>query len=196
MPLTMTPAIVLPTAAPAVPSRGKGPRPVMNAMLHTTFSAVYRMPRRNGVRASPAARSAPPIMKNSSMPRLPTNMMRRTGRAAARTAGAAYTRPSNEVPQHAEHGHHERDEDDEDLNRDADRGVAGVPHEAAHQRVIHDPLQPTDEVLEGGGPRDQPDGAGDRPLDDGAVEGPGCTHRTTHLVPTPGVEAPRPRAGG
>ena len=35
------------------------------------------MPSRSGVRASPAARSAPPSMKKSIMPMLPVNMMRR-----------------------------------------------------------------------------------------------------------------------
>ncbi len=34
-------------------------------------------PRRSGVRASPAERSAPLSMKNSNMPKLATNMMRR-----------------------------------------------------------------------------------------------------------------------
>jgi len=68
----------------------------MNVTLHAMFSAVSSTPRRNGVRASPAARSAPPIMKNSSMPMLPTNMMRRNGSASARTAGVALTTPSRE----------------------------------------------------------------------------------------------------
>src|SRR2546422_7339046 len=49
MPLTTMPATVVPTAAPAVPKRGRGPRPVMNATLHAMFRAVRRTPRRSGV---------------------------------------------------------------------------------------------------------------------------------------------------
>src|SRR2546430_12804481 len=52
-----------------------------------------------------------------------------------------------------------------------DRGVAGVPHEVTHQRVIDDALEPADEVLQHRGPGKHPDGARERPLDDGAVEG-------------------------
>src|SRR5947208_1299785 len=52
-PLMTRPATVVPTAAPAVPKRGKGPRPVMNATLHAMFSAVRSTPRRSRVRASP-----------------------------------------------------------------------------------------------------------------------------------------------
>src|SRR5438105_4747764 len=90
------PATVVPTAAPAVPSRGRGPRPVMNAILHAMFRAVRRIPRCSGVRASPAARNAPPTMKKSSNPMLPTNMIRRNGKASTRTAGAAFTTPSSD----------------------------------------------------------------------------------------------------
>ncbi len=35
-------------------------------------------------------------MKKSSIPRLPTNMMRRNGSASARTAGAAFTTSSSD----------------------------------------------------------------------------------------------------
>ena len=35
-------------------------------------------------------------MKKSSIPRLPTNMIRRNGSASARTAGAAFTTPSSD----------------------------------------------------------------------------------------------------
>src|SRR6266516_4083296 len=87
------PATVVPTAAPAVPRRGRGPRPVMNATLQAMFRTVRRIPRCSGVRASPAARNAPPTMKKSSIPMLPTNMMRRTGGASTRTPGAAFTTP-------------------------------------------------------------------------------------------------------
>ena len=90
------PATVVPTAAPAVPSRGRGPRPVMNATLHAMFRTVRRIPRCSGVRASPAARNAPPTMKNSSIPMLPTNMIRKNGNASTCTAGAAFTTPSSE----------------------------------------------------------------------------------------------------
>src|SRR5207245_814965 len=93
--LTTMPATAVPTAAPAVPNRGNGPRPVMNATLHAMFRTVRRIPSRSGVRASPTARKAPPTMKKSSVPRLPTNMIRRNGNASARTAGAAFTTPSS-----------------------------------------------------------------------------------------------------
>src|SRR6266704_176568 len=139
MPLTMTPAIVLPTAAPAVPSRGKGPRPVMNAMLHTTFSAVYRMPRRNGVRASPAARGArgvhqaeqrgrqdPAERREHAAPERHRREKRLVDRAVDHLGVVPPREAGDEDTHPAEHGHHERDDDDEDLNRDADRRVAGV----------------------------------------------------------------------
>ena len=35
-------------------------------------------------------------MKKSSIPMLPTNMMRKNGNASARTAGAAFTTPSRD----------------------------------------------------------------------------------------------------
>ena len=73
----------------------------------------------------------------------------------------------------AEHRHDEHDDDDEDLDRDADGGVARVPHEVADEGMIHHALQPADEVLEHRGPGEHPDGAGQRSLDDGAVERPG-----------------------
>src|SRR5213593_1964391 len=212
VPLMTSPATVVPTAAPAVPRRGRGPRPVMNATLHAMFNTVRRIPRRIGVRASPAARSAPPTMKNSSIPMLPTNMMRRNGNASWRTAGAALTTPSSDGArtqpseeglvhgaidllavvgageaghQHAhpaEHRHDEHDHDNEDLDRDADGGVAGVPHEVTHQGVIDDALQPADEVLQHRGPGDHPHGVGDRALDDGAVEGLGRRRGCGHGV--------------
>src|SRR6266516_4262903 len=72
--------------------RGMGPSPRMRITLSTMLRTVSITPRRSGVRASPAERSAPPTMKNSSMPTLPTNMMRRNGRASTRTAGAAFTK--------------------------------------------------------------------------------------------------------
>ncbi len=53
------------------------------------------MPSIIGVRASPAARSAPPNMKNTIMPMLHRNMMRRNGSASAFTCGAAFTRSSS-----------------------------------------------------------------------------------------------------
>ena len=56
---------------------------------------VRAMPSRIGVRASPAERSAPPSMKNSIIPRLHANMMRRNGSASARTSGAACTSSSS-----------------------------------------------------------------------------------------------------
>ena len=70
MPPTLTLAIAVPMAAPRVPKRG------IRRMFSRMFKTVIRTPRRIGVLASPAARSAPLNMKNSSMPMLETNMIR------------------------------------------------------------------------------------------------------------------------
>ena len=53
------------------------------------------MPSTIGVRASPADRSAPPSMKNTSIPLLHRNITRRNGSACTFTAGAAFTRSSS-----------------------------------------------------------------------------------------------------
>ncbi len=66
----------------------------MKITLRTTFNTVSTIPRRRGVWASPADRSAPPSMKNSIMPKLNRNMMRMYGSASACTAGVAFTRSS------------------------------------------------------------------------------------------------------
>ena len=87
-------AMAVPIAAPRVPNAGNGPAPLMNTTLSTKLRTVIAMPSRSGVRASPAARSAPPSMKNISMPMLKTNIVRRNGSASARTAGVACTRSS------------------------------------------------------------------------------------------------------
>ena len=88
-------AIDVPIAAPTVPYAGIGPSPRMSTTLSAMLSSVIETPRTIGVRASPADRSAPPIMKNISMPLLNTNIVRRNGSASACTAGAAFTRSSN-----------------------------------------------------------------------------------------------------
>ena len=67
--------------------RRTGPSRGMSTTLKTALSTVAAMPRRSGVRASPAARNAPPSMKNTSRPTLPTNIVRRKGSAAAFTGG-------------------------------------------------------------------------------------------------------------
>ena len=64
--------------------------------LSTMFSTVIATPRRSGVRASPADRSAPLIMKKISMPMLKTNMMRIYGSASTCTSGAALIRLSSD----------------------------------------------------------------------------------------------------
>ena len=69
-------AMAVPMAAPAVPNAGIGPSPRMRMTFSTMLSAVITSPRRNGVRASPAARSAPFIMKKISIPMLNTNTIR------------------------------------------------------------------------------------------------------------------------
>ena len=83
------------------------------------------------------------------------------------------TRTGKARDQHAhpgEHRVHEYDDDDEDLNRHADRRVAGVADEIAHQCVIDHPLHAADHVLDHRRPRDHPDGAGERTVDNRAVE--------------------------
>ena len=164
------------------------------------------MPSRSGVRASPAARSAPPSMKNISMPMLNTNIVRRNGSASARTSGVACTSssshgdsssraaPARTAPmtdggeerlidravhpvglvgagearhQHAHAGEQRADEDDddeEDLPAHADRGVAGEADVVPDHRVIDDPLQAADGVLQDRRPGELPDGVGDRAL--------------------------------
>ena len=63
----------------------------MRITFKMTFNTVITMPSLKGVRASPAARKAPLNMKNISMPRLKTNMIRRYGSASTWTSGAAFT---------------------------------------------------------------------------------------------------------
>ena len=92
---TIPEAITVPIAAPLVPNAGIGPAPRISTTLSPMFSNVIVMPRRIGVFASPAERSAPPSMKNTSMPQLNMNMMRRNGSASAFTAGAASTKSSS-----------------------------------------------------------------------------------------------------
>ena len=91
---TMPAARAVPIAAPFVPYAGIGPRPRIRITLNTMFISVISTPRRSGVRASPADRSAPPSMKNISMPMLKTNMIRRYGSASSVTSGAALTNDS------------------------------------------------------------------------------------------------------
>ena len=65
-------------------------------MFNTMFNTVIETPRIIGVRASPAERRAPLSMKNTSMPLLKRNIVRRNGSASACTAGAAFTRSNND----------------------------------------------------------------------------------------------------
>ena len=88
---TLLLAMTVPIAAPRVPNAGIGPAPLMNTTFKQKLRTVIAIPRRKGVRASPAARSAPPSMKNISRPMLPVNISRRNGSASARTAGVALT---------------------------------------------------------------------------------------------------------
>lgn len=66
----------------------------MSSTLKKILPIVSPMPSRMGVRESPAARNAPPSMKNIIMPNPNTNMMRRNGKASACTASDALTSPS------------------------------------------------------------------------------------------------------
>ena len=56
-------AIDVPSAAPCAPKAGIGPKPRISTMFSATFRPTIHMPMRMPVRASPAARSAPAIMK-------------------------------------------------------------------------------------------------------------------------------------
>ena len=98
MPTPETSALAadVPIAAPRTPNAGTGPQPGISTTLNATLSTVSAIPRRSGVRASPAARSAPPSMKNISMPMLNTNIVRRNGSASARTSGVACTSSSSD----------------------------------------------------------------------------------------------------
>ena len=74
--------------------------------------------------------------------------------------------------QHAHAGEQRVDEDDDhddELPRDADRGVAGVAHQVAHEDVIHDPLETADDVGEHRGPGELPDRGAERPFHEAAV---------------------------
>jgi hypothetical protein len=66
----------------------------MRTTLRMTLSTVMAIPSTIGVRASPAARSAPLVMKKIIIPPPKMNITRRKGSASARTAGAAFTRSS------------------------------------------------------------------------------------------------------
>ena len=81
--------IAVPIAAPIVPNAGIGPNPRIRTIFKTMFMTVMATPKRSGVRASPAARRAPLIMKKINIPMLKTNMMRRYGSASTWTSGAA-----------------------------------------------------------------------------------------------------------
>src|ERR1041385_4495815 len=88
----MPPAVMhVPIAEPRVPKAGIGPTPTIRTTLSARFTTVITMPRRIGVRASPAERNAPPSMKNTIMPLEHTNMIRRNGSACAATSGRAWT---------------------------------------------------------------------------------------------------------
>ena len=92
-------------------------------MLSPTFSPMIHIPMRSPVRGSPAARSAPAIMKYSSCPMLHTNIVRRYGSAAARTSGDAWTSSRSAGRQHVsdrrEHAEREDDRRQEGLVDDA-----------------------------------------------------------------------------
>ena len=61
----------------------------MNTTLKMMLRIVIAIPSRSGVLASPAARSAPPSMKNINMPQLPRKKVRRNGNASRCTSGEA-----------------------------------------------------------------------------------------------------------
>ena len=205
-------AITVPIAAPCVPNAGIGPAPRISTTLSVMLSTVIPMPRYRPVRASPAARSAPPSMKNISIPMLKRNIVRRNGSASAFTSGVALIISSShgaeKYPsgammktesakrgekglvdglvdvvvivgageprhQHAHAGEERADEDDhdeKDLPAHADRRVAGEADVVPHHRVVDDPLQAADGVLQHRRPRDLPDRRADRSFDDRPIE--------------------------
>ena len=120
-------AITVPIAAPRVPKAGIGPAPLMNTTFKQKLSTVIASPSRSGVRASPAARSAPPSMKNISSPMLPMNIVRRNGSASARTAGVALTSVSSvgdsDVPERRQDGERQHQRGEERL---VDRAVDAI----------------------------------------------------------------------
>ena len=182
--------MAVPIAAPCVPNAGMGPAPLINTTLSTKFRTVIAIPSRSGVRASPAARNAPPSMKNISMPdaehehrlqerqRLGADGRRRVDdveqsrrehvperredadrqgeRGQERLVDGAVhlvviVRAGGARHQHAHAGEQRADEDDDDkkdLPAHADGGVAGEPDVMADERVIDDPLQTADGVLQ------------------------------------------------
>ena len=201
----------VPMAAPVVPNLGIGPSPRMSTTFNRMFSMVVAIPSTIGVRASPAERSAPPSMKNTSMPLLNMNMIRRNGSASALTFGAAFTRSSkcgdstypigamtrSEIPMAVRNAWYtvrstfssspapanratstlipvnsdvmNDDDDDEDLPRHADRGVAGESDDVADHHVVDDSLEPADDVGQHRRPRDLPNRRGQVSFDDGPV---------------------------
>ena len=56
-------AIAVPSAAPMAPNAGIGPHPRIRIMFRPMLSPMIHIPMRSPVFASPAARSAPAIMK-------------------------------------------------------------------------------------------------------------------------------------
>ena len=82
-------------AAPSVPNAGIGPNPRIRITFSAMLSSVIAIPRRMGVCASPAERSAPENMKKSSIPNEKTNIVRRYGSASACTSAVAFTRSSS-----------------------------------------------------------------------------------------------------
>ena len=94
-PETSALAAEVPIAAPRVPNAGIGP--VAGNQHHVERDVEHRQ--RDARAAAACARrpppaSAPPSMKNISIPMLNTNIVRRNGSASARTAGVACTSSS------------------------------------------------------------------------------------------------------
>ena len=111
-----------------------------------------------------------------------------------RSVGAGEAR--DEHAHAAEHGVREDDDDDHDLPADPDGGVGGIADEVADHRVVDDPLQARDGVLQHRRPGDFPDGRANRTFDQGAVERSRCAtglaHRGSRL--TFSASRRRPRA--
>ena len=163
----MPDAIDVPSADPAVPNDGIGPSPRIRMMFSTMFSTVIVSPSRSGVRASPAARSAADNMKNSSMPRLKTKLIRRNGSACA----LHLRRGVHEVEQHRREEISDGAHHDEHADRREERllhhfvhaiGITGAGEARHEDRLAGEERRDEDDDDEEDLPADADGGVGGR----------------------------------
>ncbi len=140
MPLENT----VPIAAPRVPKAGTGPKPRMNSTLNPMLPMVTASPSLSGVRESPAERSAPPSMKNSIMPKPNTNMMRTAYTGLVSCSGEARDEHAHAAEQRRQKDH----DHEEDLQPNADTGIAGEADKMTDHGVVDHSLQPANHILQ------------------------------------------------